>query len=288
MDSSRRFAGLRLRRAAEPPIDPWVGHTSFDESFRMIRSNLEVALSEVEHPSIIVTSSKANEGKTIVCIDLALSFAEAGYRVILVDLDLRRPCAHSLLRTHNELGVSDVLLGTRPLQDCLQTVQLGADARAARTIYFLPAGPEVHNPTELLGTRRTTQMLEGLSQQADLVLIDTAPVLPVADTLVIARAVSGALLVVESRATAMAAVKQSKDLLIRNQTRMLGIVMNKFKARDASGYGYGYYPYGYGYGDGPASGRRPRRAEESSAPRRSAGEDLAPPRGSANGSGAAS
>jgi Mrp family chromosome partitioning ATPase len=87
-------------------------------------------------------------------------------------------------------------------------------------------------------------MLDGLGRQADLVLIDTPPVLPVADTLVIGRMASGALMVVEARKTAVTTVAKAKDLLIRNQTRLLGIVLNKFQQRDAgAGYGFGYgYP----------------------------------------------
>jgi capsular exopolysaccharide synthesis family protein len=167
---------------------------------------------------------------------------------VLVDLDLRHPTAHQLLQTHNEFGISDVLLGSRPLQDCLQQVEVGdPSGRGARSIYFIGTGPSVQNPTELLGSGRTARTLDGLAKQADLVLVDTPPVLPVADTLVVGRMASGAILVVESSATALQAVQQSKDLLIRNQTRIFGVVMNKFQPRPGD-ESYGYYGYGYGYG----------------------------------------
>jgi len=92
-------------------------------------------------------------------------------------------------------------------------------------------------------------LLEGLARQADLVLLDTPPILPVADTLVIGRMAAGAVIVTESRNTAIDAVNKSKDLLTRNQTRLLGVVLNKFQRRDAVGsFGYGY---GYGYGTVP-------------------------------------
>jgi len=205
-----------------------------------------VALSDIERPLVIVTSSKADEGKTVICTKLAASFAQAGQRVVLVDLDLRHSTAHRLLRTHNEFGVSDVLLGRRTLPESIQRLELrDGRGRGPRSLYFLGTGPAVQNPTELLGSSRTVRLLDGLRQQADLVLLDTPPVLPVADTLVIGRMASGAVLVVETRTTAFGAVEQSKDLLIRNQTRLLGVVMNKFQSRDADS-AYGYYGYGYG------------------------------------------
>jgi capsular exopolysaccharide synthesis family protein len=164
---------------------------------------------------------------------------------VLVDLDLRNPSAHKLVDTHNEFGMSDVLTGRRPLRECLQHLEVQeVEGTGRSSMYFIGTGPPVHNPTELLGSSRTARTLDGLGKQADVVLVDTPPVLPVADALVIGRLSSGAVLVVEASRTAFQAVQQSKDLLIRNQTRLMGIVMNKFPARDAE-YNYGYYGYGY-------------------------------------------
>lgn len=224
----------------------------------MLRSNVSVALGEMERPIVMVTSSHANEGKTVVCTKLALSFAEAGKRVVLVDLDLRHPIANRLLQTHNEFGMSDVLLGRKPLRDCIQQLDVrGPEGDDRGSLYFIGTGPEVQNPTELLGSGRTARALEGLAQQSDLVLVDTPPVLPIADTLVVGRVASGAILVVESSRTAFQAVQQSKDLLIRNQTRLLGVVLNKFQPRDID-YSYGYYGYGY---DRPSASGAPTRQE---------------------------
>jgi Mrp family chromosome partitioning ATPase len=145
-----------------------------------------------------------------------------------------------------------VLLNRRPLDESVQLVPVGRGAtETPLSLYLLAPGGGVHNPTELLGTRRVQQILETLSRQADIVVIDTPPVLPVADTLVIGRMVAGALLVVETRRTPIGAILQAKDALIRNQTRLLGLVVNKLQAKDAD-YGFGY-GYGYGYGDRPES-----------------------------------
>jgi Mrp family chromosome partitioning ATPase len=139
--------------------------------------------------------------------------------------------------------VSEVLLGKRNLEETLQYVELPSQPSGVQTgLYFLGTGADVANPAELLGTGRTARLLGALAAQAELVLIDTPPVLPVADTLVIGRIASGALLVTAARSSSTIAVSKAKDLLIRNQTRLFGVVLNKFQEKDASfGYGYGYY-----------------------------------------------
>ena len=212
--------------------------TSFEESFRILRSNLSVALADLDRPAVVVTSANPSEGKTTTCCGLATAFAAAGSRVVLVDLDLRRPTAHRVVGGHNEFGASDVLLGRRSLKESLQFVQVPPEPGGSPLgLYFLAGGAPVAGPADLLAGGRTARLLEGLAGQADVVLLDTPPVLPVADTLVIGRMAAGALLVTEARRTSMESVRKAKDLLIRNRTRLLGVAVNKFKPRD---HGYGY------------------------------------------------
>ncbi|MDQ6613555.1 MAG: CpsD/CapB family tyrosine-protein kinase [Actinomycetota bacterium] len=215
----------------------------FEEAYRVVRSNLMVSLADFKRPRVIVTSANPGEGKTVTCANLAVSFARAGQRVVFVDLDLRHPDAHRLVGAHNRFGVCDLLIGRRTLEECLQYLQLpGDDAQSAQGVYFIGTGPPVRNPTELLGLSRTALMLDELGKQADLILIDAPPVLPVADMLVIGRIVTGVVLVVEARRTTVTDISKTKDLLTRNQTRILGVVLNKLRQRDAShgdAYGYG-------------------------------------------------
>jgi len=226
-----------------PPAAPWDDLAPFEEAYRVVRSNLLVSLADFKQPRVIVTSAHPGEGKTVTCTNLALSFARAGQRVVLVDLDLRHPDAHRMVGAHNRFGVCDLLLGKRKLEDCLQYLELpGLDAQSAQGVYFIGTGPQVRNPTELLGMNRTAQMLDELGKQADLILIDAPPVLPVADMLVIGRIVTGVILVVEARRTTVTDIAKTKDLLTRNQTRILGVVLNKLRQRDGSygdAYGYG-------------------------------------------------
>lgn len=235
-----------IRRVGRRRLQLNRGAASQREAVRLLRSNASVALSDLDHPSVIVTSALAGEGKTSTCGQLAWSMAYAGRRVVVLDLDLRHPTAHQVLGGHNEFGVTDVLLDRRSLTDCVQYIDVGRAGDTPRGLYLVATGPGVANPTELLGSRRTQTMIESLSGQADIVLIDSAPVLPVADTLVVGRMVSGALLVVEAHRTPTDVVRQAKNALIRNQTRLFGVVVNKLQA-SKGGYGASY-GYGYGYG----------------------------------------
>jgi capsular exopolysaccharide synthesis family protein len=215
---------------------------SIGEAYRVVRSNLMITLGDLERPTVLVTSAVAGEGKTATCSGLARSLAQAGQRVVVVDLDLRHPDVHNWLRGHNERGVTDILLGDHTLEECLQQIRVGQSAnRPPRSLYLLSTGRIVDNPSELLGTRRTADLLDTLSAQADVVLIDTPPVLPVADTRVIGRITAGAILVIESGRTPAPTVERAKAALIGSQTRILGVVLNKQAPKDAEyGYGYGY------------------------------------------------
>jgi len=208
------------------------------EAFRVLRSNLEVSLSELERHSIMVTSPSANEGKTLTAVNLAASMASTGRRVVLVDLDLRHPDVHTHVDAHNEAGATDVLLGRRSLSDCLQFVPTGHGNGTARGFYVLPVGPPVANPAEMLATSRTARLIEGLGANADIVIIDSPPVLPVADALSLARLAGGVIVVVEASRTTYPQMERAVQLLARNQARLLGMVLNR--AREDVGYGYGY------------------------------------------------
>ncbi|HEU5152462.1 MAG TPA: CpsD/CapB family tyrosine-protein kinase [Iamia sp.] len=227
---------IRSRRAPAP--GRLVTH---DEAFRTLRANVLVATSDLPHPTVMVTSAVPGEGKTSTCAALAESIAASGPMVVAVDLDLRRPDLHTRFGVDNARGVSDVLSGRATVADCLVRVGLTGDAVADDTgdedrgypgrgaLFVLPAGTPVSHPAELLGGPRTAQVLEALAEHADFVLIDTPPVLPVADALGVGRLVSGALLVVETGRVPLPAVQRAKAELARNQIRVLGMVLNRFE-----------------------------------------------------------
>jgi receptor protein-tyrosine kinase len=225
----------------------------------LLRTNLLVTLAETADPTVLITSAQPNEGKTATAVNLALSIASAGKSVGLIDLDLRRPSAHNWLGLPNDVGASDVLLERRRLGSCLHRLEVATGvAGSPGHLTFLPAGPAVDSSTELLGAGRTSRLLEAMldlgpspfvdrRNHLDVVLIDSPPTLPVADALILGRIVSAALLVVEAGKTPGDVVQHAKDALIRNQTRLLGIIMNgrspNARSEDGNGYGYGYEAY---------------------------------------------
>lgn len=217
-----------------------------DEAFRVLANNVAVAMARFEANSVAVTSAGAGEGKTAVAVNLARAMAQAGRRVVLVDFDLRHPEAHSQLGAANDEGVSDVLCDRLPLQRCLQFVEVGTSPLGTtRGLYLVAAGPAVDDPSELLGSRRAARLLAALAEQADVLVADTPPVLPVADTLALARLVGGVVLVVDPRRTSPAAARRARDALARSGARTLGVVINRFEPRRAhldaaDAYGYGY------------------------------------------------
>jgi capsular exopolysaccharide synthesis family protein len=180
-----------------------------------------------------------DEGKTVTCGHLAVSLAQAGLRVVAVDVDFRNPNLHKWFGLENLSGLSDVLQERIDLDAALQFCVVGPGNTG---LFVLPTGPVVSNPTELLGSGRMARLLESTARQADVMLLDTPPVLPVADALVLGRMAAGAILVVESRRTPITAVHKAKDALTRNQTRLLGLVLNKVQSRDMDEPSYGYGP----------------------------------------------
>jgi capsular exopolysaccharide synthesis family protein len=214
-----------LRRSPSAAAD----RVARDEAVRVLRSNLLVAIDDLRNPVVVVTSPQAGEGKTATSVTLARSLALAGSRTVLVDLDLRRPDAHRLLGAPSGPGCSDILQGGAGLAESLQRLTVPGGPATAEPLTFLPAGTPAADPAELLGTPAFARLLTELAEGADVVLLDTPPVLPVADTLVIGRRAAGAVLVVESHRTPVPVAQRATSALIRNQTRILGVVLNQIR-----------------------------------------------------------
>lgn len=211
------------------------------EALRVLRSNLLVAVAGIDHPVVAVTSANQGEGKTTTCAGLARSLASAGCRVVLVDLDLRQPELHQRLGASDRMGVADVLAEHSPLDQAMQRVEPPPDEPiGGQDLYLLAAGASPSNATELLAAPGLSRLLATVASQADIVLVDTAPVLPVADTLVVARLVTGVLLVVEAGRTSEDDVRAARDVLSRSGAPILGVALNKLDAREVRlGYGPG-------------------------------------------------
>jgi succinoglycan biosynthesis transport protein ExoP len=219
------------------------------EAYRSIRTNVLFSSPGCPPKTILVTSSQAGEGKTVTTVNLAVSLALSGSRVLIVDADLRKPGCHRQMRVVREPGLSSVLTGQCELPAALVLSPLfsngNGDAHGASAVYVLPAGASPPNPAELLGSRLMTQLLDTLKEQFDFVLIDSPPVLPVTDSVVMATKADGVLLVVKGGEWGRDVVQKAVGHLDAVRSRLLGVVLN---CVDITRGGSPYYYYRHYYG----------------------------------------
>jgi non-specific protein-tyrosine kinase len=229
------------------------------ENFRQLRANLQFANVD-EHPRVIaVTSSVPEEGKTTVAINLASTLAEAGFSVCLVDADLRRPTVAKVLGLVSPVGLTSVLIQQIALNDALQ--------HAGSTLYVLASGPTPPNPSEVLASSYVRDVIRSLLESVDYVIIDTAPLLPVADGSEVAALADGTLLVARHGVTTDTNVQRSVNTLHRVDAKIIGVVLNRMPVRrNNREYGYTYYrteeaTRSLQEGEGDGGRRRARRSE---------------------------
>lgn len=203
------------------------------EAFRLVRTNLQFAQVDHRPHVIVVTSSMPGEGKTNTAANLALSLAQAGHTTCLVDADLRNPCVAKTFGLVQSAGLTSVLIGAAAVTDVLQWA--GDD-----TLAVLASGPIPPNPAEILASERMRQVLQEVAGSFDIVIVDTAPLLPVADTLGLAPLADGAILVVRAGKTPLDRVKAAADGLRGVGARVLGGVLSMTDPQHARSYGYGY------------------------------------------------
>jgi polysaccharide biosynthesis transport protein len=222
-------------------------HSQRAEAFRQLRTNLQFVDIDKAPRSIVVTSSVPSEGKSTSCANLAISLAQAGLKVILVEADLRRPQISDYMGIESSVGLTSVLIGRVDLSDAIQP--WGGDG----LLFVLPCGPIPPNPAELLGSQGMADLLRRLEASADIVLIDTPPLLPVTDAAVLAALADGAMLVVRSGKTRREQVKAAAAALSAVGARVLGVVLTMVTSRASDPNSYAY-SYEYRYGSRPTSG----------------------------------
>jgi polysaccharide biosynthesis transport protein len=204
------------------------------EAYRSLRTSIHFLGIDRSMRLIQVTSANASEGKTTTTANLAVALARAGERVVIVSCDLRRPRIHEFFGLSNGVGFTSVLMGTVPLTSALQPVP--GESR----MQLLASGPLPPNPSELLASGRTEQVLKALQTQA-VVLVDCPPVLPVTDASVLSSRVDGTLLVATADTTTGREFSRALELLRQVDAPLIGTVLNGVAAEGAYGYTYQYY-----------------------------------------------
>lgn len=218
------------------------------EAYRSARTALQFATSDGVPRTLLVTSTRPGEGKSTSVFALAQSFAQMGRRVLLIDADLRNPAQHNLSTLDNSRGLSNVLAGALAWREVVIAGEAGAHD-------LIACGLLPPNPAELLAGPRLATLLEEARRDYDLVILDSPPVLGLADALVLGHLADGTLLVIEAGGPRVDHVRDALKRLRASRTRVIGALLTKLDARHAA-YGYGYaYEYDYAYG-----GRKTRRA----------------------------
>lgn len=225
----------RTREAFLPAIHEPRGAAS--EAYRNLRTGLQFISSQRNIRTILITSASAGEGKTSTTANLGITMAQTGKRAVLVSADLRRPSLESVLGADAPVGLSTWLLGD---EDDLTKLVL--EHPELPNLSLLPSGPIPSNPAELLTSPRLQQLFNQLERAFDIVLIDSPPILPVADSVILASHVGAVVLVIDAAATARSAAVHGKEQIERVDGNIVGVVLNAF---DPGNTPYYYEPYYY-------------------------------------------
>jgi polysaccharide biosynthesis transport protein len=210
------------------------------ESFRTLLTSVVLSTAPQPPQALLIASSTANEGKTSTALNLAIALAQRGEPTLLIDADLRHPRIAESLNLSNGKGLASFLTGAHSIEEALRQFP------PVPTLWALPTGPKPPNPAQLLSSSAMESMLRELRKQFKFLVIDSPPVLPVADAMVLSTFVDGVIFVIESGATVRGAVTRARKILQNVGANVLGIVLNKVDVRHDGYYGYNtHYYYHY-------------------------------------------
>ncbi|MDB5703914.1 MAG: exopolysaccharide biosynthesis protein [Sphingomonas bacterium] len=242
--------GVVPRSGAEGPLDALQNPKSpLVEAYLAVQTSLELATAHGAPKSIAITSTRPQEGKSVTAFALAQSLARARRKVVLIDADLRSPSVHREFGLKNDLGVSNFLAGADNIDAALHKTDRPG-------LSIMTAGPQPPNAADLLTGDGLRNLIALLLERFDHVVVDSPPVMGLADAPLVASAVEGVIFAVEARSIRTSIVRVALGRLHASNARLLGIVLTKFESKRAH-FGYGY-EYGYGYGQDrlPRPGKR--------------------------------
>ncbi|MBW2594453.1 MAG: polysaccharide biosynthesis tyrosine autokinase [Deltaproteobacteria bacterium] len=235
------------------------------ESYRALRTNLSFAGLEGDMKTIAFTSSSPREGKTTIVINLAVTMAQAGNKVLLIDGDMRKPMVANVFGIEPVPGLSDVILGNYSLEDTVRSVTDIMTGKISMedimktpgmdNLYIVTSGTIPPNPAELAGSGRIAELIEQAKSEYDMVLIDTPPLLSATDAAIYGSMVDGVILVYRVGMVGRAVLKRAKAQLDNVRAKVMGIVLNGLKAEISPDFTrHDYYKYYYYYGGGEDKG----------------------------------
>lgn len=205
------------------------------EAYRTLRTNIQYASFDKELRRILVTSSGPGEGKSTTAANLALSIAETGKSVLLIDCDLRKPSVHKKFKISNEKGVTNFLLGEVTFEQATKVYK--------NKLFIMTAGTIPPNPAEMLSSNKLKNFLKRISDKFDMIIIDSPPVMAVTDAQILSTITDGVILVITSGQTEKTMAIKAKESLKKVNANIIGVVLNRLKEENGKSYGYGYYYY---------------------------------------------
>jgi capsular exopolysaccharide synthesis family protein len=208
------------------------------ESYRSIRTALLLSSADNPVKSIAVTSALPGEGKTVSVANLAVTLAQSGKTVLVVDADLRRPRQHRLFKVKNTFGLTTYLTDSVPIKDVIKPTEIP-------NLFLVNAGPIPPNPAELLGSEKMTRFIRMMTDDCDFILFDLPPMLEISDALVLGAKVDGMVLVVHGDKTSREALKKAREKLDLLKVRTIGVVINNVTVPRHGYYYYKDYYHGY-------------------------------------------
>jgi len=217
------------------------------ESFRSVRARIRFASADNNNiHTILVTSPAEQEGKTVISMNLAASFAQSDKKTLLIDCDLRRPRIHNVMEVDKKPGLVDYLAGRAKLEDIIRNTKQDK-------LFYITSGTIPSNPAELLESRAMKNFLAEIKNHFDMVILDSPPIVAVIDAEILSKIADGTILVISADKTEVELMNDAVELIKRDKVAFLGTVLNNFKYR--SGYNY-YYKYYYSYA-GSSNGKKP-------------------------------
>ncbi|MCT3370778.1 CpsD/CapB family tyrosine-protein kinase [Lacticaseibacillus paracasei] len=233
VDEEAQKNGVMLVTFAEPKH-------AVAEQLRTVKTNIEFAGAALDQCQVIMfTSSAMSEGKSTVAANVAVTWAQAGKKVLLIDADLRRPTIHATFRKLNLEGVTTILTGKTKADEV-------AEETFVKNLSVLTSGPVPPNPSELLNSKRMGNLLDWAREKYDIIVLDAPPVLAVSDVQVLVPKTDGVVVIANMGKTLKSDLKRTVEVLKLADAKILGAVERIKAKRGDRGYGYGY---GYGYGE---------------------------------------
>jgi capsular exopolysaccharide synthesis family protein len=203
------------------------------EGYRMLRTNIEFSTINKKLQIIMVTSSKPGEGKSTTCANMAVTFAQANKKVLLIDADLRKPSQHHIFGKTNRSGLTTALFNQLELNDIIQFT-------GTENLSIIQAGPTPPNPSELLSSDQMAALLKAAREKYDVIIIDTPPIMSVTDAQIVATQSDGVVLVVDSGKVKKEVVLKAKASIEHVKAKLLGVVLNKINRNHSDTYSYYY------------------------------------------------